>query len=550
MAVLKNTYTNRKTIKGALIFFTLVFVCILIVMMTLFAGTSIGLSTKNALQDFMFSTAQTGANIADSNLAQSGTPMDPVSLAKSMKASIKSENDYSIFITDNAGTTLYHEATQLIGTYLDEAFEYTTDSEKLTDFKDYDGVNKLLAYAKTRGGWNICVALPQSVIVKKCLNYMLLPMLAGLIVLAVSIFLFNKLVKKSLTPIYQLKTFVRENVVGDTTSKTFTEEQEEISYLITELQDKFLTTIQRTKEESELIHSKMNDTSAKLQEINSSISSIGSSMEDTSVSIANQTSNISNIDQSCTDVTHAVEALSQETQIMADKAATIIDNVSTLVPELISSKNRAVEMTNESRKRLTAAIEEAKVIEQIADISDAISNIAEQTSLLALNASIEAARVGEAGRGFAVVADEISALSNNTGDEISKVTDLTERVMASVKTLSDECISVLEFLDNIVMRDYDHLENLAENYKRDATYYAETSSTLGANTQQLSAAVLNINSVLDSITDSQGELNNTIQGTNTSLTDISQASDVLSEKTNDVLNSVEGLINLVNKFSV
>lgn len=70
---------------------------------------------------------------------------------------------------------------------------------------------------------------------------------------------------------------------------------------------------------------------------------------------------------------------------------------------------------------------------EIVAIVQLIGNIAEETNLLSLNASIEAARAGEAGRGFAVVASEIGTLANNSAESVDHISSLIEQVNGLVK---------------------------------------------------------------------------------------------------------------------
>lgn len=417
--------------------------------------------------------------------------------------------------------------------------------------KDYDGERNYFALSALGGcSWKLGVAVP-NIIVVRTLNVMVGVSL-GIVVVSVIlvILIMSALITRMLKPMEEMKAFVKEKVVGTDNGRKDKSEVAEIRFLIEELEDKFISTIHQTKDESKYIRTKMADTREKVGSINSNIMEISATMQETGASVETQTGSIKDIDETCTNVSKAVEELANETQSMSGRAQEIIVRVEKIVPELLEDKERAVTATHRSRENLAHAIEEAKVIEQIVEVSQAISSIAGQTNLLALNASIEAARAGEAGRGFAVVADEIKQLSTVTSDEIEKVNTLTEKVMNSVKTLSDESNGIIQFLDNVVLKDYDKMSDLAQDYKEDANYYADASNTLGAGAQELYSSVTNITTILDTINLSQNELNSAVQSVNEYLQEITYASENVSKETEEVLSSLEDLQTTVDRFKI
>ena len=82
--------------------------------------------------------------------------------------------------------------------------------------------------------------------------------------------------------------------------------------------------------------------------------------------------------------------------------------------------------------------------DRMQEIMGLISNVAEQTGLLALNASIEAARAGEAGRGFGVVASEISSLSEQTNAATEDITELIKNIVRSIEGAANAMNLLLE----------------------------------------------------------------------------------------------------------
>ncbi len=143
----------------------------------------------------------------------------------------------------------------------------------------------------------------------------------------------------------------------------------------------------------------------------------------------------------------------------SSEAASNIGEVSTLADELATSIREISEQVNNSSQVSTEGVDKAAstqesvsnlsvAADKIGEAAGLINSIAEQTNLLALNATIEAARAGEAGKGFAVVASEVKNLANQTGkatDEIQQyIDDIQSATQDTVVRIQDISKSVAE----------------------------------------------------------------------------------------------------------
>ena len=202
------------------------------------------------------------------------------------------------------------------------------------------------------------------------------------------------------------------------------------------------------------------------------------------------------------------------------------------------SRSNAEQAISELDGALKESIEDSSRIEKINGLTDEILSIASKTNLLALNASIEAARAGEAGRGFAVVADEIRVLADNSKETAGSIQAISDGVIAAVMRLADNANSLIRFIEERVMPDYEVLENTGEKYLED-------SITVDRIMQDIKDDMNTFNELMQSVVESNDAITLSVQDSTQNISDVAQNTTMLTGNMKDimaVLDRVSGAI--------
>ncbi|MDR5659244.1 HAMP domain-containing methyl-accepting chemotaxis protein [Serpentinicella sp. ANB-PHB4] len=268
-------------------------------------------------------------------------------------------------------------------------------------------------------------------------------LISGLIIAillsVIIVYFIVKYIKKSINSIIQVTTAISK---GDLTVSPLNASGNDEFLLLMQSVNKMLVNTQRLVQQiqttSDSVSTSSDELSATSHQLATASEEIAKTIHEIAESAGEQAKNTE-------EGAHSIDRLAEDIQKVL-QASLELDEICI---ETESLKNKGLQvvkdLTVKTDQNNKASETVAQIIFETSDSVDAISKaaslintIAEQTSLLSLNAAIEAARAGEAGKGFAVVAGEIRKLADQSSDSVKEIDDIIKNLQNKFNTAVDE----------------------------------------------------------------------------------------------------------------